>query len=92
VRHEPKERGQKNILIMVRQAQTIELSTELGINYIHSYMTVKEKEYNNFKKWIEANRLIAYKDKYYTNTSVDGWTLKQLRRIYNKENKNLNCI
>lgn len=34
MRYEPKERGQKNILIMVRQTQTIELSTELGINYI----------------------------------------------------------
>jgi len=30
----PKERRKKNILIMIRQAQTIELSTELGINYI----------------------------------------------------------
>jgi GH24 family phage-related lysozyme (muramidase) len=55
-------------------------------------MTVKEKEYNNFRKWIEANKFIAYKDKYYTSTSVYGWTLKQLRKIYKEEKNNLNCI
>ena len=30
----PKSVGKKNILIMGKKAQTIELSTELGINYI----------------------------------------------------------
>lgn len=34
MRYEPKERGQKKYLIMGKQAQTIELGTELGINYI----------------------------------------------------------
>ena len=34
MRYEPKERGQKNILIMGKQAETIELSTDLGINYM----------------------------------------------------------
>jgi len=35
-----KERGQKKYLIMGKQAQTIELSTDLGINYIPCYIVV----------------------------------------------------
>lgn len=40
----------KNILIMVRQAQTIELSMELGINYIPCCSIVLMC-YNGLYKW-----------------------------------------
>lgn len=36
----PKSVGKKNILIMGKQAQTIEFSTELGINYIPCWQIV----------------------------------------------------
>ena len=46
-----------------------------------------EKNKINFESWLDSYDIKKIGFKYYTVTSVDGWTKKQLLKIYNKELK-----
>lgn len=59
--NEPKERWQKKYLIMGKHAQTIELSTELGINYIPCCAIVLMLHNQQTKLWKTKSQLLNHR-------------------------------
>ena len=51
--------------------------------------SVKENTIPTFQEWMDENDITLYCGKYYANMSVEGWTWRQIDKIYKKDTHQL---